>query len=406
MRRPRCATAGPLPSTEGRSLSWRRASVTTAWALLLAAALTAGGRPQDPASAEAMAARAAARIKELQREADSLASRERTLLEDLRKLEVERDLRAEEFTASELGLERIEREIDDTASRIAALEQDAESQLPDLAARMVELYKIGNGGYLRLLMSVDDLRDMGRAYRFVSGLQSVDRRRVAEHQRTLASLRKAQASLESRRSQASLAKASVARARDAAAQAVAAHQDLISRIDARRDLAAQFVGELEEARERLQRTIADAAQGRPAGAGEPIGLPLRPFKGGLDWPVTGTIAGGFGRQVDRRFHTSIVSNGVRMAAAASSPVTAIHEGAVAYAATFTGFGKLVILDHGSATFSLYGYLADIDVVSGERVSQGQRLGSVGTSLDGEPSLYFELRIDGRPVDPLQWLKRK
>jgi lipoprotein NlpD len=45
-------------------------------------------------------------------------------------------------------------------------------------------------------------------------------------------------------------------------------------------------------------------------------------------------------------------------------------------------------------------------VSGEHVVQGQRLGSVGTSLEGEPSLYFEMRIDGKPVDPLQWLKRK
>ena len=144
-------------------------------ALLLAAALAAGGRPQDPSSMEAMASRAAARIKVLQREADSLASRERTLLEDLRKLEVERDLRAEEFTASTLELQRIERELDDTAIRIAGLERAAESQLPGLSARMVELYKVGNGGYLRMLMSVDDLRDMGRAYRFVSGLQGLDR---------------------------------------------------------------------------------------------------------------------------------------------------------------------------------------------------------------------------------------
>ena len=120
--------------------------------------------------------------------------------------------------------------------------------------------------------------------------------------------------------------------------------------------------------------------------------------------MTGTVTGGFGRQVNRKFHTSVVSNGLRIAAEPSTPVTAVHE-RIAYATTFTGFGKLVIIDHGSLTFSLYGYLADIDVVSGERVAQGQRLGSVGTSLEGEPSLYFELRIDGKPVDPLQWLKR-
>jgi septal ring factor EnvC (AmiA/AmiB activator) len=375
-------------------------------ALLLAAALAAGSRPQDPSSAEAMAGRAASRIKELRREADSLASRERTLLEDLRKLEVERDLRAEEFNASTLELQRIERELDDTAFRIAALERTAESQLPDLAARMVELYKVGNGGYLRLLLNVDDLRELGRAYRFVSGLQGLDRRRVAEHQRTLADLRKAQAALEGRRSQATLAQAAVARARDAAAQAVSAHEDLIGQIDERRDLASRLASELEAARQQLQRLIDGASAGRSPGAGGAIGLPLRPFRGELDWPVTGTVTGGFGRQVNRRFHTSVVSNGVRIAAEASTPVTAVHEGTVAYATTFTGFGKLVIVDHGSVAFSLYGYLADIDVVSGERVAQGQRLGSVGTSLEGEPALYFELRIDGKPVDPLQWLKRK
>jgi septal ring factor EnvC (AmiA/AmiB activator) len=198
----------------------------------------------------------------------------------------------------------------------------------------------------------------------------------------------------------------VASARDAAEHAVAAHEDLIGRIDARRDLAAQFMGELESARQRLQRTIDEAAQGRPAEAGGVVALPLRPFKGDLDWPVAGTVSGAFGRQVDRKFHTSVVSNGVRIAAAVATPVTAVHDGTVAYATAFTGFGKLVILDHGSVAFSLYGYLSDIDVVSGERVSRGQRLGSVGTALDGEPSLYFEMRIDGKPVDPLQWLRRK
>jgi septal ring factor EnvC (AmiA/AmiB activator) len=405
MRRPRLAS-GRVSSFPARRIQAWTAGTAVAGALLLAAALAAGGQPQDPSSAEAMAARAAARIKVLQQEAGTLASRERTLLEDLRKLEVERDLRAEEFTASTLELQRIERELDDTAVRIAGLEQTAESQLPDLAARMVELYKVGNGGYLRMLMSVGDLRDMGRAYRFVSGLQGLDRRRVAEHRRTLTDLRKAQASLEGRRSQATLAQAAVARARDAAAQAVTAHAGLIRRIDERRDLASQLMGELEAARQRLQRTIDDAAHGRPREAGAVMGLPLRPFKGDIEWPVAGTVAGGFGRQVNRKFHTSVVSNGIRIAAVASTPVTAVHDGTVAYATAFTGFGNLVIIDHGSVAFSLYGYLADIDVVSGERVAQGQRLGSVGTSLEGEPSLYFELRIDGKPVDPLQWLKRK
>jgi septal ring factor EnvC (AmiA/AmiB activator) len=403
MRQPTPAPADH--SRAARGSAWR-AGAAAAVGLLLFGALAAGGRPQNPPSPEALATRAAARIKDLQREADSLASRERTLLDELRKLEVERDLRAEELGQSTLELERVEALIDDTAARIVAFERAAESQLPDLSARMVELYKVGNGGYLRLLLSVDDLRSMGRAYRFVSGLRELDRRRVAEHQRTLADLRKAQSSLEERRGQARAAQDAVARARDAADQAVAAHEDLIRLIDSRRDLAAQLMGELETARQKLQQTLADAAQGRPAAAGAVLALPLRPFKGDLDWPVAGRVSGTFGRQVDRRLHTSVASNGVRIAAESDAPVTAIHEGQVVYASTFEGFGKLVIVDHGDVAFSLYGYLSDIDVTSGDTVARGQTLGSVGAGLDGEPGIYFELRVDGRPVDPLQWLRRK
>ena len=66
----------------------------------------------------------------------------------------------------------------------------------------------------------------------------------------------------------------------------------------------------------------------------------------------------------------------------------------------------MILDHGSQTFSLYGDLLEPAVKKGDRIDRGQRVGSVGPTSTGATGLYFELRIDGRPVDPLQWLKRK
>jgi len=401
----------PMPPVRGEARAALRLAAGTVLVALLAAppAIAArGGAAQSPGrdGTAALDKRAAARIADLRREADGLASRERTLVEELRRLEVGRDLRAAEFGERARDLERIQAELDTTARRILELERASASQLPDLSARMVELYKIGNGGYLRLLLNVDDLREMGRAYRFVSGLQGFDRRRVAEHRKTLAELRKAQSAIEARRAEAGRAQDEVARARDAAAAAVEAHEGLIRQIDARRDLAAQLVRELEAARESLQQTLDDAARGAAGGAPVPPVLPLRPFRGDLDWPAAGPVVGGFGRQVDRRFHTSTVSNGVRIRAALATPVEAIHEGTVVFASSFAGFGKLVIVDHGAAAFSLYGYLAEIDVTSGERVARGQVLGSAGAGPNGEPGLYFELRIDGKPVDPLQWLRRK
>jgi septal ring factor EnvC (AmiA/AmiB activator) len=97
---------------------------------------------------------------------------------------------------------------------------------------------------------------------------------------------------------------------------------------------------------------------------------------------------------------------MEFAAAEGAPVRAIHEGVVAFADTFSGFGNLVIVDHGARTFSLYGNLLDIAVKRGAHVSRGQALGAVGRTPTGPPGLYFEVRVDGQPVDPLQWLKRR
>ena len=76
---------------------------------------------------------------------------------------------------------------------------------------------------------------------------------------------------------------------------------------------------------------------------------------------------------------------------------------MAYAGSFDGLGNLVILDHGAQTFSLYGDLLEMAVGRGVHVDRGQMVGRVGSPLTGSPALYFELRIEGRPVDPLQWL---
>jgi lipoprotein NlpD len=66
----------------------------------------------------------------------------------------------------------------------------------------------------------------------------------------------------------------------------------------------------------------------------------------------------------------------------------------------------VIVDHGNSAFTLYGHLLDAAVTVGTNVSRGTPLGQVGLSPSGAVALYFELRIDGRPVDPLEWLGKK
>jgi septal ring factor EnvC (AmiA/AmiB activator) len=242
---------------------------------------------------------------------------------------------------------------------------------------------------------------MGRMARGVAAVAELDRVRLETHRRTLAAERAALDELEQQRAAVATLQRDATRARAAVEAAVSARNRLIDDLDRRRDLAAQFVVELQQAQLQLERTVASADTSSTV-----VALPIRPFQGELAWPVNGKLTSRFGRAPSSRFGTSIVRNGIEVAAAEGATATAVHEGTVAFAAPFAGFGTLVIVDHGDSAFTLYGHLLDAAVSVGTNVSRGAALGRVGLSPSGGAALYFELRIDGRPVDPLQWLARR
>jgi septal ring factor EnvC (AmiA/AmiB activator) len=363
--------------------------------ILLASRLAA--QSPDRAQTEAMARRAGERLQALQREADRLASEERSLLNELRKLEVERQLKAEELKQLDADVRKIEYDLAATAARADALERTRAAEVPELRARLVEIYKLGQARYLRLLLSTPDIRRIGQASRLVATLARIDREQVDSHQRMLTDLKTTRETLEERRRSLASVRAAAARAQAGLQHAVQARTDLVRDIDARRDLNAQLSGELQSAQQKLQTTLRSLAAGStPA---DVIHLPIKPFRGDLDWPVAGTV---------RRRFARASFQGIEIAASEGIPVRAVHDGVVAFADTFSGFGNLVILDHGSQTFSLYGDLLDIavHVKKGARLERGQPVGAVGPTPTGGAGVYFELRVDGQPVDPLQWLKQK
>jgi septal ring factor EnvC (AmiA/AmiB activator) len=99
-------------------------------------------------------------------------------------------------------------------------------------------------------------------------------------------------------------------------------------------------------------------------------------------------------------------NGIQFTATEGSPVRAVHDGSIAFAGPFTGYGTLVIVDHGAQTFTLYGQLGASQVERAAKVEQGDVIGTAGRVLVGIAGIYFEMRVDGKAVDPLEWLKKK
>ena len=391
---------GPESLAVRRTVDAAFTRIVTAAAILLLS-LPVLAQQADRAKTEALARRTTERLQALQREADQLAADERTLLNDLRRLEVERLIKAEELRSVIAKADEVAADLTATTSHIDVLERQDRAERPDLRARLIDIYKLGRARYLRLLLSTSDVRQLGRATRLVAALAQLDRDRIAAHQRTVESLKSARGELEERGRRLQALRAEAEHAEQATAAAARARGDLIHDIDQRRDLNAQLAGELQGAQQKLQLTLRDLSNDVPAA--EPVTLPLRPFRGALEWPVSGSVRRQFGRGSGPG---APESKGIEIAAGEGTAVQAIHEGLVAFAGPFAGFGNLVIIDHDAQTFSLYGDLLDLAVTRGARVERGQPLGSVGTAPTGPPGLYFELRIDGRAVYPLQWLRKR
>ena len=129
---------------------------------------------------------------------------------------------------------------------------------------------------------------------------------------------------------------------------------------------------------------------------------MGPFKGSLDWPVDGRVRQLFASASGARPPL----RGIEIEAAPGSAARVVHDGTVAFADEFTGYGRLVIVDHGSQTFSLYGNLGDVLVTRGARLERGAAVGTLSGAAGDPAVLYFELRIDGRAADPLQWLAKR
>jgi septal ring factor EnvC (AmiA/AmiB activator) len=154
----------------------------------------------------------------------------------------------------------------------------------------------------------------------------------------------------------------------------------------------------EEARlTRLVEELRAALEDFPVKSDEPIAA----LRGQLPWPVAGRIAADYGQ---RRGGGALTWNGVLLDAEAGAPVHAVYHGRVAFADWLNGLGLLIIVDHGDGYMSLYGHNQALLKEAGDWVGPGDILAEVGDSGgQPRPRLYFEVRRNGRPVDPRAWL---
>ncbi|HSE14950.1 MAG TPA: peptidoglycan DD-metalloendopeptidase family protein [Candidatus Deferrimicrobium sp.] len=154
-----------------------------------------------------------------------------------------------------------------------------------------------------------------------------------------------------------------------------------------------------QVKERERRARKEAAGGRAAR--EPAEVPKRfaSLSGGLSAPLAGKIVTRFGRQHDTTFDVTIENRGVEIEAPSGASVKSIGQGEVAFAGAVSGFGNVLIVQHGGGLFSVYGRLESFLVKQGKAVKKGTVLGTLPESPSGKSVLYLELRAGGTAIDP-------
>lgn len=125
----------------------------------------------------------------------------------------------------------------------------------------------------------------------------------------------------------------------------------------------------------------------------------------LLWPSSGTITSRFGWRMHPIFGTREFHTGMDIATRWGSPVMAARSGVVRFAGWMSGYGRLIVVDHGTGLQTMYSHLSAMAVDSGQQVARGQLIGRIGsTGWSTGPHLFFEVRQNGVPQDPAHYLR--
>jgi septal ring factor EnvC (AmiA/AmiB activator) len=317
--------------------------------------------------------------------------------------------------------------------QIEKITQQLQAREAYLQTRLRVLYKQGRGAYVPFLLSAADLTDFFRRIRFTVKLVEYDAELLQQHRGDLDALDRARRSVKARAEQLQKARIHVATKKEEIEQEQAKKNTLLTRIRDEQGTYENVMQELEESSKRLmalivklererKRALAQQAQEqrrrqqqarKPTTPGTPA-PPIEPYyngdgkfaklRGQLTWPISGTLVSTYGKIKHPTFNTYTFNKGIGIGAAPGSEFRAIEAGQVLYADRFKGYGNLLIVDHGDSYYSLYAHASDLLVQVGDRVKRQQVVGRTGEggSLNG-PALYLEIRHQGKPENPLEWL---
>ena len=343
-----------------------------------------------------------AEISRLEREVQELRSRESGVLGELDQVRVNLNLREAEHQKVLLELESVNEQLEQTIVNLEQLDLRQQERRGYLASRLRGLYRSGPDAALKQFLGGEGAVDLLAGSRYAAYLSSRDAEVIDEFRSDALRLVEERERLSLSRAELDRLSQELIGAEKRLKASRRDHQRMLASIKDDQGRRQTALDELRAASEEMARLVDsfDPDDSVPQ-------LDMRKFRGLLDWPARGEISAGFGSVIHPRFRTRVPHPGLDIEGDFDDDILNVFDGQVVFASWMRGYGLTLIVDHGGGLLSIYAHASVLMVDSGEDVLRGQRLGKIGDSGSLRGSyLYFELRTDGKPVDPVDWFRRR
>jgi septal ring factor EnvC (AmiA/AmiB activator) len=334
-------------------------------------------------------------------------------------------LRNLEQMESDLGkldndLRGVESSLDRTGRDIHKVTEEANRKRMEIDRRLLSLYKAGELGALRMFFSAESFPQLAENIRYMRSILENDKRIFLEYNQKIDQLKSLKLALERDAVKKERIMVGIEQKKREIEEEKSKKAEYLGKVRQDRKSYELSLKELQANASRLQIMITrlDALSRRklssrhekPGSRKKPLAelppVPDRGFgsqKGRMSLPVRGEIVESYGKHKHPEFNSFTFSKGMSISAPSGTDIKAMYEGTVIFADYFKGFGNMIIIDHGGGYFTLYAHASRLTKKVGSEVVRHETVGSVGDVDSSKGSiLYFEIRHQGKPVDPAGW----
>jgi murein DD-endopeptidase MepM/ murein hydrolase activator NlpD len=340
------------------------------------------------------------RMKEFHARAIQAKQKEMIIRSHIKTIETKLNVTTGKLNTKKHELKKTENKIEEVQEHIAKTHSDEVSLSTDAAQRLREIYEGQRLGFLEMLFQVDSLQAfLDRTY-FQERVADLDRNLLQELRAKSAVLAQNKNKLGEKRNQLGDIVSEFAKKAIAIAKEKFDQEQMANKLKTQRTFYEQAEKQLASESHQLEsQIVAMESSSRRSRKGMSMG------SGKMGMPIVAQVTSPFGWRTHpifgvRRFHT-----GVDLAGPNHSAIRASDSGNVLYTGWYGGYGKVVIISHGNGMATLYAHLSKIAAEPGSNVTKGDVVGYEGTTgFSTGPHLHFEVRSNGIPNNPLNYLR--